>query len=259
METPAPANHPPQASRPPTVVRRSPAIRRARRPLRPLDSIAGLLAGTPELSSLQAAIAAAGMGEALSGPQPFTRFAPNNAAFAALPQSIVDRLLANPEALSQVLQYHAARGLYSAADLRTVQPSTLNGKLLTITPQGEGLTVNAATVVTADVAASNGFVHIIDRVLLPPLAEGVRPPVIDASGVPAFAGPQLTVVGTAEPGRTLIVTLNEQPLGAPAVVDVNGNWQVTGDVTPGEYRILAFMLNGDLLEAIAPPVTLPAR
>lgn len=220
------------------------------------DTIAALLAGQPDLSTLGSALGVAGLGETFAEPGPYTLFAPTNDAFAALPESVVEALLANPQALSQLLQYHALMGRSTIADLRVVQPATLNSRLLTFAPQGDSLSVNGATILTADVDAGNGIVHVIDRVLLPPLAVGVRPPVIDESGVPTFAGPALTVIGTAEPGRTILVELNGEPFGAPATVDANGNWAVAGDVGPGDYRIVAFMLNGATLEAIAPPVSL---
>jgi uncharacterized surface protein with fasciclin (FAS1) repeats len=225
----------------------------------PADSIADLLANRPDLSTLWAAIQAAGLSGPLQGPAAFTLFAPNNDAFAALPQSIVDGLLANPQALSAVLQYHATPGRYTAADLIVVQPSTVNGGLLAIAPQGEGITVNGAPVIEADVAAGASIAHVIDRVLLPPLAPGVRPPVIDEGGVTTFTGPALTVVGSGEPGRTILVELNGEPFGAPAVVDPATRWSVSGEVSPGEYRVIAYMLNGATLEAVSRPVDLTAR
>jgi uncharacterized surface protein with fasciclin (FAS1) repeats len=217
------------------------------------------LQSRPELSTLLAAVETAGLAEGLAAPGALTVFAPTNDAFAALPQSAVDALLANPEALAALLRYHVARGRYTAADLRVVQPATLDGRLLTIAAQGDGITVKGATVQAADVAAGNGLLHVVDRILLPPLAAGVRPPVIDESGVPVFVGPRLTVVGTAEPGRTIRVELDGEAFGEAVVVDVNGNWAVSGDVAVGEHRIVAFMLNGATLEAFSRPVALTAR
>jgi len=225
----------------------------------PDNSLAGLLAATPGLASFRAALDAAGLLPGLSGAETYTLFAPNDDAFAAIPQGIRDRLSANPQALATILQYHMMRGRYTAAELAVVQPSTVNGPPLTIVPQGQGLTVNGANVLVADVAAANGLIHVIDSLLLPPPAGGVRPPVIDASGAATFVGPSLTVVGTGEPGRTIIVSLSGQAFGAPAVVDAGGRWQVAGDVAPGEYRLVAFMLNGETLEAASAVVQLTAR
>ncbi len=225
----------------------------------PADTIPAALQSRPELATLLAAVQAAGLAEALAGPGVFTVFAPTNDAFAALPQPVVDALLANPTALSQLLQYHIVRGRHTAAQLRTVQPATLNGRLLTIAPEGDGITINGAAVLAADVAAGNGLLHVIDRILLPPLAAGVRPPIINESGVATFVGPRLTVTGTAEPGRTIYIEVSGEAFGAPAVVDASGNWQVSGDIGPGEYVIVAFMVNGATLEALSRPVALAVR
>ena len=224
----------------------------------PADTLLAALQSRPELSTLLAAVETAGLADGLAAPGALTVFAPTNDAFAALPQSAVDALLANPEALAALLRYHVARGRYSVADLRIVQPATLDGRLLTVEPQGDGISVNGATVLVAGVAAGNGLVHVIDRILLPPLAAGVRPPVIDESGVTTFVGPRLTIVGTAEPGRTIRVEVDGEAFGEAVVVDVSGNWSVSGDVAPGEHRIVAFMLNGATLEAFSRPVVLVA-
>ncbi len=224
----------------------------------PADALLAALRSRPELSTLLAAVETAGLAEGLAAPGALTVFAPTNDAFAALPQSAVDALLANPEALAALLRYHVARGRYSVADLRIVQPATLDGRLLTVEPQGDGISVNGATVLVAGVAAGNGLVHVIDRFLLPPLAAGVRPPVIDELGVTTFVGPRLTIVGTAEPGRTIRVEVDGEAFGEAVVVGVSGNWSVSGDVAPGEHRIVAFMLNGATLEAFSRPVVLVA-
>lgn len=225
----------------------------------PAGTIAATLESRPEFSTLLRAIEVAGLGEPLAGPGPFTVFAPTNGAFTALPQSVVDALLANPEVLATVLRYHVAQGRYTAADLRVVQPSTIDNRLLTVGSDGDFLTVNGAVVVTADIAAGNGIIHAIDRILLPPLATSVRPPIIDDSGVATFIGPRLTVVGTAEPGRTILVELNGQAFGEAVIVAPDGTWQVSGDVAAADYRIVAFMLNGATLEAFSRPVNLAVR
>lgn len=251
VETAPPADTP-AASAPTEVAPAATAV--------PAENVIALLQSRSEFSTLLSAIGTAGLTEALSGPNAVTLFAPTNDAIAALPPSIVERLLANPTALAGVLRYHIAPGRYSAADLRTVAPATLNGRLLTITPQGDSLLVNDATVLAADIPAGNSMVHVIDRVLVPPLAAGVRPPVIDESGVPTFSGTQLTVVGTAEPNRTILVELNGESFGATAAVDANGVWQVAGTVSPGEYRIIAYMLDSQgTLEAISRPVSLTVQ
>lgn len=224
------------------------------------QSIADLLASDPEFSTLLSFLQTAGLFDTLTQGGPFTAFAPTNEAFATLPQQVIDGLLANPQILSEVLRYHIARGQYLAADLLIVQPTTVNERLLTITPQGDSLAVNDALVTRADIPATNGVVHAIDRILVPPLAPGVQPPVIDESGVPTFFGSVLTIVGTAEPNRTILVELNGEPFGAPAIVDANGAWSVVGDVTPGDYSIVAYMLSDSgALEVITQPVPLQVR
>lgn len=220
------------------------------------QTIAEVMAGRPEFSSLLSVLQSTGSLDILAQPGPFTTFAPTNEAFANLPQRVIDGLNANPQILSQLLQYHIAHGRYPAADLQTVQPATVNGRLLTVGMLDGVTTINDALVTVADIPATNGIVHAIDRILIPPLVEGVRPPVIDTSGVPTFTGTFLTIVGTAEPGRTILVELNGEPFGE-AVVGPDTTWAVSGNVTPGEYQIVAYMLGAaDALEAVSRPVML---
>ncbi len=232
------------------------ATSEATTPVTGYATIADLLAGQPEFSTLLSVLQAVGVVGTLTEAGPFTVFAPTNQAFDALPAQVVDGLRANPLAMTDVLQYHIALGRHTAADLVTVQPATVNGRLLTIVPAGDTLAVNDALITTPDLEAGNGLVHAIDRILVPPLAVGVRPPVIDESGVPTFSGPVLTIVGTAEPNRRLLVELNGEPFGE-TTTDANGAWAVTGNVTSGQYTIVAYMLNSaGTLEAISRPVQL---
>lgn len=216
-----------------------------------------VLAASPDFSTLLSVLESTGSIATLAEPGPYTIFAPTNEAFALLPQRVIDGLNANPTVLTAVLQYHITRGRYLADDLRIVQPATVNDRLLTITPQGDSLLVNDALVTTPDIVTANGVIHAIDRILVPPLAEGVRLPVIDSSGVATFTGSFLTIVGTAEPNRTILVELNGEPFGQAATVSPDTTWSVSGDVTPGEYQIVAYMLGAaDALEAISRPVML---
>ncbi len=224
------------------------------------ETVTGLLQGRPEFSNFWAAVQSSGVDETLAGPGLFTVFAPTNEAFDRLPPRVVDGLYANPEILEQLVQYHITRGRYLATDLIVVQPATLNNRLVTVVPQAGQMRVNDALVTSADNIVENGIVHAIDRILIPPLAVGVRPPAIDDSGVPTFVGPQLTIVGTGEPNRTILVELNGEPFGEAATVSPNGAWSVSGTVTPGEYEIVAYMLGADdALEGIARPVTLQVQ
>jgi len=122
-------------------------------------------------NTLVAAVKAAGLVDALKGPGPLTVFAPTDAAFAKLPAGTLDDLLKpeNKEKLKGILLYHVVSGKVMSTDLKgTVKPATLEGSLLTIVAGASGVTVNGAKVTSADVAASNGVIHVIDTVVLPP-------------------------------------------------------------------------------------------
>ena len=119
-------------------------------------------------TTLVAAVEAAGLVETLKGEGPFTVFAPTDEAFAALPEGTVESLLADPEALAAILTYHVVAGKVMSTDLSDgMMATTVNGAEITIGTEG-GVTVNDANVVTADIEASNGVIHVIDAVILPP-------------------------------------------------------------------------------------------
>jgi len=122
-----------------------------------------------DAKTLAAAVKAAGLVETLQGEGPFTVFAPTDAAFAAI-QSEVDKLL-KPEskaALSKILTYHVVSGKTKAADLKDGQElTTVQGGKLKVTVKDGKVTVGGAHVTSADIAASNGVIHVIDKVLLP--------------------------------------------------------------------------------------------
>lgn len=118
------------------------------------------------------AVAAAGLVDALSGDGPLTVFAPTDEAFAALPSGFLDGLLEDTDLLTRVLLYHVVAGKVEATDIPpTLETATLEGDAVLLRNRGGEVTVNRqADVVAADVAASNGVIHVIDRVLVP---EGV--------------------------------------------------------------------------------------
>ncbi len=123
-------------------------------------------AGT--FTTLVAAVQAAGLVETLKGEGPFTVFAPTDEAFAALPAGTVEGLLADPAALAAILTYHVVAGKVMSTDLTEgMTAATVNGAHITITLEG-GAKVNGANIVAADVAATNGVIHVIDAVILPP-------------------------------------------------------------------------------------------
>jgi uncharacterized surface protein with fasciclin (FAS1) repeats len=117
--------------------------------------------------TLVAAVQAAGLAETLSGTGPFTVFAPTDAAFAKLPAGTVESLLKDKEKLKAILTYHVVSGKVMSTDVvKLTSAKTVNGQNVTIDAKN-GVKVNNATVVTADVPASNGVIHVIDTVLLP--------------------------------------------------------------------------------------------
>ena len=156
----------------------------------PLPSIAEIAAGDPNFSTLVAALDAAGLVETLAGEGSFTVFAPTNDAFAALPAGTVDALLADPTGdLTQILLYHVVDGVARAADVVNLsEATTLNGAPVAIAVVDGGVRLNeSVNVVTTDIEASNGVIHVIDGVLLPPAAEPTASIAEIAAGDPNFS------------------------------------------------------------------------
>jgi uncharacterized surface protein with fasciclin (FAS1) repeats len=120
--------------------------------------------------TLLAAVKAAGLVETLQGDGPFTVFAPSDAAFAKIPKAKLDALLADKAALTALLTYHVVPGRVMAADIvkaNGAKPATVNGQSVDVTVRGGKVYVGSAQVVSADVQASNGVIHVIDTVLMP--------------------------------------------------------------------------------------------
>ena len=126
--------------------------------------------GAGSFTTLVAAVQAAGLVDVLKGDGPFTVFAPTDAAFAALPEGTVESLLLpeNKDQLVAILTYHVVPGVVMSPDIagKTLDATTVQGGALAINATS-GVMINDATVTTADVAASNGVIHVIDKVLLP--------------------------------------------------------------------------------------------
>ncbi len=122
-------------------------------------------------TTLVKAVEAAGLVETLKGEGPFTVFAPTDEAFAALPAGTLDELLKDPSGkLTEILLYHVVPGKVMAADvagLNGKEVATVGGKMLTVMVNGDKVMINDANVVTTDIAASNGVIHVIDKVVLP--------------------------------------------------------------------------------------------
>ncbi|MEM6379505.1 MAG: fasciclin domain-containing protein [Bacteroidota bacterium] len=135
------------------------------------SDIVSLAAGTEDLSTLVAAVKAAGLVEVLQGEGPFTVFAPSNKAFEALPAGTVETLLKpeNKEQLIQVLTYHVVAGKVLSTDLSNgMKATTVQGEEINVSIGDGKVSINDARVTAADVKASNGVVHLIDKVILPP-------------------------------------------------------------------------------------------
>jgi len=119
-------------------------------------------------TTLATALQAAGLVDTLKGDGPFTVFAPTDEAFAKLPAGTLEALLADPAKLQAVLTYHVVPGRVTAADVATLSSATtVQGAPITI-DTSMGVRVNDAHVTQADVMTSNGVIHVIDTVLLPP-------------------------------------------------------------------------------------------
>jgi uncharacterized surface protein with fasciclin (FAS1) repeats len=131
------------------------------------DDIVDIAVGAGTFNTLVAAVQAAGLVDTLKGEGPFTVFAPTDEAFAALPEGTVEALLADIPTLTAILTYHVVPGAVMSGDLSDgMMAETVNGQSVTIT-LGEGVQVDGANVVTADIVASNGVIHVIDAVILP--------------------------------------------------------------------------------------------
>ncbi len=134
----------------------------------PPASIADTAARTPELSTLNRLIADAGLGDTLRGPGPYTVFAPTDAAFKALPAKTLDELSKDKARLKAVLTYHVLPAKVMAADVKNGNVKTVNGSDVAVSKAGTFVTFDDALVTQADIGATNGVVHLIDKVIVPP-------------------------------------------------------------------------------------------
>ena len=134
-------------------------------------SIVDIAVEDGRFSTLVAAVEAAGLAETLSGEGEFTVFAPTDDAFAALPEGTVESLLEDPEgALKDILLYHVTEGIVPAETVVTLESAnSIQGEPVAISVMGGSVKLNdAANVIITDIAASNGIIHVIDAVILPP-------------------------------------------------------------------------------------------
>ena len=131
-------------------------------------TIADTAARTPQLSTLSKLLGDAGLADTLRGPGPFTMFAPSDEAFKAVPAKTLAELAADKNLLKSVLSYHVLAARVLAADAKNGNVKSVQGADLAISKAGSFVTVEDAVVTQADVVATNGVVHIIDKVLMPP-------------------------------------------------------------------------------------------
>jgi len=134
------------------------------------QTVVDVIVDSDDHNTLEAAVIAADLAETLSGDGPFTVFAPTDAAFAALPEGTVETLLEDPSgALTDILLYHVIGAQVNSGDLSDGQvATTLNGSDVTVTINDDGVFINNALVTVVDLPATNGVVHVLDAVLLPP-------------------------------------------------------------------------------------------
>ncbi|MDA7632515.1 fasciclin domain-containing protein [bacterium] len=135
----------------------------------PDKNIVEIAASAGQFNTLVAAVKAAGLVETLVGKGPFTVFAPTDEAFGKLPDGTIADLLKpeNKEKLVSILTYHVLSGKVPASAVKTMKVKTVNGQEVSLKVSDKGVTVNSATVIKADIMATNGVIHVIDTVILP--------------------------------------------------------------------------------------------
>ncbi len=131
-------------------------------------TLAETLARDPQLSTLSSLVEKAGLTDTLKSGS-YTVFAPTNDAFKAVPAKTLEELAANPARLKDVLTFHVVAGKVMAADVKNAPAKTVQGANLALARAGTFVTVEEAMVTKADVMATNGVVHVVDRVLMPPV------------------------------------------------------------------------------------------
>ena len=131
-------------------------------------TVAQTIASNPQLSTAARLIQQAGLTETLQGPGPFTVFVPTDEAFKAVPAAMIDALGKDQARLKAVLTYHVVPGSLASADVKNGPIKTVQGSDLSLYRSGTFVTADEAVVTTPDVRATNGIVHIVDKVLMPP-------------------------------------------------------------------------------------------
>ena len=181
----------------------------------PVADIVDTAVAAGSFNILVAAVQAAGLVDALKGDGPFTVFAPTDDAFAKIPQETIDGLLADPTGdLTQILLYHVVAGKVMASDLSDgLTVATLQGGEVTFSLSDAGAKVNDANIIATDIETSNGVIHVIDSVILPPAAEATPAPAEEApvaamaTPAPAEEAPDRLPVTGDEPNNGLGIAL----------------------------------------------------
>ncbi len=184
--------------------------------LPPAITVVDIIVNSPAHETLEAAVIAAGLADDLSGEGPFTVFAPTDDAFAALPEGTLDALLEDPTGdLANILLYHVVSGKVMSTDLSDGQTATtLLGKDITVTINGDGVFINDAKVIVADLVADNGVVHVIDAVLLPPAATGILDITADSK--------QLSIHPNPATDQVRLSGLNGETRGQLKIINIDG-------------------------------------
>ncbi|TGC11101.1 fasciclin domain-containing protein [Methanolobus halotolerans] len=185
-------------------------------------TIAEVVASSDSLETLVTALNAANLTDTLAAEGPYTVFAPTNKSFDRLPGNTLDMLLEDEAALTGVLTYHVVEGEYNATTLaETDNLTTVQGEVLNITEENGSVMVNNATVTTADIEASNGVIHVIDGVLIPPSTQ-------EELGELYPFGNFATEV---EPGE------NATNISGPLTIYLNETWNGTLSENEDEYTV----------------------
>jgi len=218
------------------------------------DTVADIVSSSPQLSLLSVLIQESGLGD-IVGPaaeQEVTLFAPTDEAFDALPADSLAELRADPELLRRLLSHHAAQGAISANDLVAGTLATLDGGSVEVATPGSSIVVAGAEIVTADIVAANGVVHIIDEVLVPADIDLSMPdPVAETSARYDSGGFRLTGVVASEVERAVLIAAATSASGSPDVDDqltVDPDTGLDADTTTALAQLVAAvpdtLLNG---------------
>ena len=220
----------------------------------PAADIVDTAVAAGSFTTLVAAVEAAGLVDALKAEGPFTVFAPSDEAFAAIDPATIEALLADPSGdLTQILLYHVVPGAVMAADVTDgLVAETLQGGSLTFAVSDAGVTVNGVNVVSTDIAASNGVIHVIDGVLMPPAEEAAaeepmaeEPAMADIVDTAVGAGSFTTLVAAVEAAGLVDALKAEGPFTVFAPTD-----DAFAAIDPATIEALLADPSGDLTQIL---------